>query len=200
MFRRGRRPLRRAWTARRTWAQSPLAASARRELVRANRLMEIGDFTNAAVLYSQLARKLHDLGHPRQAAHLYIQAARAKTLSGQLQPAQEFFQQGLSIFADVELWESFEHIGSRILVELRQQGHGQTADALSRWMQIIRQNQSPTPPGGSKPLKPQNPPLAQGSLPLKCPSCGATVRSDEVQWIDDRHAECGYCGSTLEAE
>jgi hypothetical protein len=36
-------------------------------------------------------------------------------------------------------------------------------------------------------------------LPSTCPKCGAPVRSDEIEWIDDRSAECIYCGTTLQA-
>jgi len=194
MLRRGRRPLGHVWPKLRPWASSPLKADARQDLTRANRLMEIGDFTNASILYSLLARKVHDLGRPRQAAHLYVQAARARILSGQVKPAQDLFQQGLAIFAQAGLWEPFDRVGKRAVEELRQHNQPQAADDLARWMQSTGQNRpSTSAPGQTQDSSPR-------SLPFKCPSCGATVRSDEVEWIDEAHAVCDYCGSTLAAE
>jgi hypothetical protein len=41
-------------------------------------------------------------------------------------------------------------------------------------------------------------PLAKRpSIPTHCPSCGAPLRPDEVDWLDDVTAECGYCGSPV---
>ena len=33
-----------------------------------------------------------------------------------------------------------------------------------------------------------------------CPSCGAAVRPDEVEWLDYVTAECAYCGSPVRGE
>ena len=194
MFRRRRGRIGHVWPPLRPWAKSPLEADARQDLQRANRLMEIGDFSNAAVLYDKLARVVHDLGRPRQAAHLYMQAARARTLAGQVKPALDLFKQGLSIFAQAGLWEPFDRVGNRSVDELRKHNQPQVADDLALWMQSIWQNRTPsTAPGELKETAPR-------ILPLKCPFCGANVRSDEVEWTDEVHAECDYCGSTLAAE
>jgi hypothetical protein len=163
-------------------------------LLRANRLMEIGDFANAAALFEKLARTANDSGQVRQAAHLYVQAARARILGGQVKPAQDLFKQGLSAFAQADLWEPFDRVGNRVVAELRQHNQPQAADDLAGWMQSLWQNRpSPSAPAESKASSPR-------SLPLKCTFCGATVRPDEVEWIDEGHAECDYCGSTLAAE
>ena len=34
-------------------------------------------------------------------------------------------------------------------------------------------------------------------LPDACPACGAKVRPTEVRWLDERSAECAYCGTPL---
>jgi len=31
-------------------------------------------------------------------------------------------------------------------------------------------------------------------LPVKCPTCGAAVRPNEVKWLDEITIECQYCG------
>lgn len=194
MFRRRRGMAGHVWPPLRPWAKSPLEAHAQQDLRRANRLMEIGDFANAAFLYEKLARALHDQGRPRQAAHLYIQAARARMLAGQVQPAEELIKQGLSIFVQAGLWEPFDRVGNRAVNELRQHNQPQAADDLARWIQDQWQNRTiPAAPvgGQEKPAR---------KLPLKCPSCGATVRPDEVEWVDGANAMCDYCGSMLPAE
>jgi len=34
-------------------------------------------------------------------------------------------------------------------------------------------------------------------LPSRCPSCGAPVHPDTVDWVDNGQAACGYCGILL---
>jgi len=36
-------------------------------------------------------------------------------------------------------------------------------------------------------------------LPLKCPSCGAEVSHESVDWVGPLEAKCGYCGGTMRA-
>ena len=193
MLRRRGRRIGHVWPPLRPWARSPMEAHARQDLQRANRLMEIGDFDNAAFLYEKLARKVHDIERPRQAAHLYVQAARARILAGQMQPGLELLEQGLSTFTQAGLWEAFERVGSRTVDELRQLDQPQAAQDLIKWLESMRQNrpESITPAELKESL--------HRDLPLKCPSCGATVRPDEVEWIDEDRAACDYCGSMLTA-
>ena len=35
------------------------------------------------------------------------------------------------------------------------------------------------------------------TLPTHCPSCGAAVRPNEIEWLDEFTAECDYCGSPV---
>ncbi len=182
------------WPPLRPWARSPLEASTQQDLRRANRLMEIGDFANAAALFEKLARSVHDLGRPRQAAHLYVQSARARLLAGQVQPAVDTMKQGLSIFAQAGLWEPFDRTGNRAVNELRQHNQPQAAEDLTRWIQDVWQKRA-TPPAPA-----ESQAAAPRKLPLKCPACGATVRPDEVEWADEQNAICNYCGSVLPAE
>ena len=193
MFHRRRGMIGHIWPQLRPWAKSPLRAYARQDLQRANRLMEIGDFGNAAALYEKLARKAHDSGRSRQAGHLYVQAARASVLSGQVKSGLDILEQGLSTFAQANLWEVFTRVGSRAIDELRQLGQAQAAQDLTSWLETMRLNY-PTP---ATPVELTD--THRLLLPLKCPSCGATVRPDEVEWIDDGQVTCDYCGSILAA-
>jgi hypothetical protein len=36
-------------------------------------------------------------------------------------------------------------------------------------------------------------------LPMKCPSCGAQVAHESVDWTGPLEAQCGYCGATMRA-
>jgi hypothetical protein len=194
MFRRGRgRMIGHVWPPLRPWAKSPLEARGRQDIQRANRLMEIGDFTNAATLYENLARKVHDFNRPRQAGHLYVQAARARVLAGQIKPGLDTLKHGLTIFAQAGLWGVFEAIGSRAIGELGQLGQPQAAQDLADWLDTKRSNRT------MQDITPTIPVSSPRSLPLKCPSCGATVRPDEVEWVDEDHAACDYCGSVMAA-
>ncbi len=185
MLRRGRRPIGRVW--------SPLEPNARQELMRANRLMEIGDFKNAAALYEKLAHMVQNLGRVRQAAHLYVQAARARLLGGQVQPVEDLLKQGLSIFAQAGFWGPFERVGNRAVGELQQHNQPQIADDLTKWMQGLLKSRPVNAAPEGKISSPR-------SLPLKCPSCGANIKPNDVDWIDEQRAECNYCGSILAAE
>jgi hypothetical protein len=193
MFRRRRGLVGHVWPPFRPWAKSPLQIGARQDLQHANRLMENGDFVKAAILYEKLARRVHDIGRPRQAAHLYVQSARARWLANQVNEGLENLKQGLSIFSQAGLWEPFERVSARALEELRQQNQPSAVQELTSWLETIRQSR----PSTVMPAELEK--SVQHSLPVKCPSCGAAIRSEEVEWIDEIHAVCNYCGSTLAA-
>ena len=36
-------------------------------------------------------------------------------------------------------------------------------------------------------------------LPMKCPSCGAQISHESVDWVGPLEAQCGYCGGTMRA-
>jgi hypothetical protein len=40
-------------------------------------------------------------------------------------------------------------------------------------------------------------PAKRPTLPMHCPACGAPLRPDEVDWLDNVTAECGFCGSPV---
>lgn len=206
MFRRRISRIGHVWPSLRPWAKSPLETRSRQDLQHANRLMEIGDFTNAAMLYEKLARMVLDFGRPRQAGYLYVQAARARLFANQVKAGLDILKAGLSTFAQAGLWDAFERAGTRAVDELNQENQPQAAQELAHWLEGLRQNRAPvlvpaTAPATAPAIEPggTNATLPR-SLPLKCPSCGATVRADEVEWVDDYHAMCDYCGSLLAAE
>jgi hypothetical protein len=36
-------------------------------------------------------------------------------------------------------------------------------------------------------------------LPVRCPSCNAPLRPDEIRWYNDTQAQCAFCGCMVEA-
>ncbi len=36
-------------------------------------------------------------------------------------------------------------------------------------------------------------------LPARCPTCGASVRPDEIEWLDDATVACAYCKGAIRA-
>jgi len=47
------------------------------------------------------------------------------------------------------------------------------------------------------------PPVQEKSrpaLPTHCPACGAALKPNDVEWLDDVTAECEYCGSPVRGE
>jgi hypothetical protein len=80
-------------------------------------------------------------------------------------------------------------MGQRVLGELAARSLSQEASEIESLLKKLSSSISavetnPTP--AKKPL-----------LPTYCPSCGATVRPDEVEWLDEVTAECAYCGSLV---
>jgi hypothetical protein len=203
MFRRLRRGPGHLWPPLRPFARPlasptpPIPPAVLEAHQRANRLMDNGGYTDAAAIYEQLARLAQAANHPRQAAHLFLQAGRALILAGQPAEGIKLAQTGLGILADAEQWEAFNRAGARAVGELDLQGQKDAAQQLSTWISAQRKQQPPAisttdeaPPKKSDP----------GRLPRQCPSCGAPVRPNEIEWLDDTTAECAYCGSILQSE
>jgi hypothetical protein len=77
----------------------------------------------------------------------------------------------------------------RVLSELESRGLKAEAAEITAWLSSIAPGitEADTEPPSAK--RPQ--------LPTHCPSCGAAVRPDEVEWLDEVTAECAYCGSPI---
>jgi hypothetical protein len=77
----------------------------------------------------------------------------------------------------------------RVISELQERGLETEAAEVERWLN----HAAPSEPSITSPER-------RPILPTQCSSCGATVRPDEIEWLDDFSAECAYCGSPLRAE
>lgn len=177
MFR--RRPIRRALRPTRRAPQ---------ELILANQMMEAENYQGASQQFETLARAAEARGGPRT-PHFYLQAGRARILAGQTEAGLAHLKHGLSLFADHAEWLHLRRAGRRVVAELNERGLSETATEISAWL-------NGTIPAGPH-NAPEMAPAKKPALPTHCPSCGAAIRPDEVDWLDDVTAECAYCGSSI---
>lgn len=173
---------------RRRGRQGVLSDKIYRELRRANKLTENGDHINAAKIFERLAVAAHDRGIFRHAPMLYLQAAKAYVLGGEIEAGFPLAQKGLDLLAETEQWQRLSVTGNRAIKVLKDAGFSTEAGELQAWLDSTL---------AGRQFSPADAPAQPGHLPPKCPFCGATIRSDEVEWIDSRSAECTYCGSAV---
>lgn len=177
MFRRARRFLRRG---------PPLPPA----LQHANRLMSEGNYAEAALAFHDLAKKAEDR-FPERAPFLYIEAGHAAMLENDGKKAVAHFRSGLTLLASQQRYHRVRRVGERMLDELRSHGFKAEAEEIASVIQ------------GNLPASADimtEPPRRNAILPTHCPSCGAAVRPDEVDWLDEITVECDYCGSPVRSE
>ena len=177
MFRRARRLLRGG-------PQVPPA------LQNAQRLMDAGQFGEAALAFHDLAKKAEER-FPERAPFLYFEAGRAAILNGDNKKGGTHFRSGITLLSTQQRYHRLRKVGARIVYELRERGLNAEADEVES---VLRNNDQAS-------AEKEAPVVHQHAiLPTHCPSCGAAVRPDEVEWLDELTAECDYCGSPVRAE
>jgi hypothetical protein len=167
------------------WRGQPL-----QRLAEAQRLFNLGQFAEAAVIFTALAQGAEARSMPRRAAQLHLQLLRCHALSDWPRALAEG-QTALALLTSAGLQAPAGMIFAGVAAELRQRGLTAQAGELEAAVKAALG-------GAAVEAVPAGPPAAR-NLPDKCPQCGGTVRSDAVEWIDERSAECAYCGSTLPA-
>jgi len=157
-------------------------------LIQANQDMSAGNYANAATDLEQLARAAEGRGG-RRAPMFHIQAGRARLMAGQPAQAVESFERGFGLLAARGRPWRLARIGSRVVAELGQRGFVAESQKLADYLENLSPGfrSAPTPESAVK-----HPPL-----PTHCPGCGAPVRPDEVEWLDDVTAECAFCGTPV---
>jgi hypothetical protein len=159
-------------------------------LQRANQYFANENYAEAAQAFEGLARSAEE-SFPERAPFLYLEAGRAYIYAGQTKSGVAHLRRGLTILGSQGRFRRMQKLGRRAMDELN--GRGLTNEAneiaalLSGNMPIQDSAESITPV--KKPI-----------LPTHCPSCGASVRPDEVEWLDEFSAECDYCGSPVRGE
>jgi hypothetical protein len=162
-------------------------------LQRANEFMAIGDYQSAAIAFEQLARAAEGRGGPR-APIFHMQEGRARIMAGRNNAGVMAFKHGLDLLAQRGEFQRLFNTGTRITGELNERGLASEAAEIETWFKALLPANStgdftPEAASGKKPI-----------LPTHCPACGAPVRPDEVEWLDDVTAECVFCGSPVRGE
>lgn len=147
-----------------------------------------GEYGRAGELFEQIAEKAAARGGPR-APLFYLQAGRARILAGQTALGMPSLKRGLELFAERSQLQKLQQAGTRAVAELNERGLQKEAAEIEAWVKTV----SPSIPSFDSP--PKHP-----VLPTHCPACGAAVRPDEVEWLDEITAECAYCGSPVRDE
>jgi hypothetical protein len=176
--------------ARRQWRQAVMANQQLAVLNQANQLQRSGQFGQAAPLFQRLAQEMANLNHPRRAANLHAQAAHCYADSGNAVNALSQARTAMNLFIQYQMMERTPRFYSNITRKFQARGMDQAAASL----QAEFGGAVDALPVAAQPVQPK----PRGHLPNACPKCGAPVRSDDVDWIDDASAECPYCGTVLD--
>ncbi|MFT3895377.1 MAG: hypothetical protein QM730_27440 [Anaerolineales bacterium] len=156
-------------------------------LQEANFTFDKGEYGRAAELYERIAQGADARGGPR-APILHLQAGRSRVYAGQTALGMTSLKRGLELFAQRGQWHKLQNMGSRVVSELKERGLTKEAAEI----EAMLKGAAP-----SVPVVAETTPAKKPVLPTHCPSCGAPLRPDEVEWLDDVIAECGYCGSPV---
>ena len=155
-------------------------------LQEANFAFDKGEYGRAGELFEKIAQTADARGGPR-APIFYLQAGRARILAGQTKLGIPSLKRGLELLAQRGRSHKLHQSGERVLAELNARGLTSEAAEMESFLKKL------SPSGPTTDLTSEKRPV----LPTHCPSCGAALRPDEVEWLDDVTAECAYCGSPV---
>lgn len=159
-------------------------------LQRANQLMATGDYASAAVAFKDLAQRAEER-FPQRAPILYMEAGRAAILGGDVKTGVASLRRGLTILSSQGRIHRMRVLGQRVVEELTARGLNAEAEEIAS---LLNANLPKGIPAQT------STPAKKAVLPTHCPSCGAAMRPDEVDWLDDVTSECDYCGSPVRGE
>jgi len=157
-------------------------------LQEANFVFDKGEYGRAAELFEKIAEGADARGGPR-APIFHLQAGRSRILAGQTKLGMPSLKRGLELFAQRKQYHRLRQASQRIISELNERGLKNEAKEIEAW---LTGNLPTLPPAEQEPRRP--------ILPPHCPHCGAGLRPDEIEWLDEFTAECAYCGSPVREE
>lgn len=157
-------------------------------LQEANFALDKGEYGRAGELFEKIAETADARGGPR-APLFYLQAGRARLFAGQTALGMPSLKRGLELLSQEERFLRLRRAKRHLINELREHGLDKEAAEIERW--------TTSPEETALESEVQEPQIKRPSLPTHCPSCGAAVRPDEVEWLDDVTAACAYCGSPI---
>jgi len=156
-------------------------------LQEANFAFDKGEYGRAGELFEHLAQAADARGGPR-APIFHLQAGRSRIFAGQTQLGMPSLKRGLELFAQRGQWQKLQQLGQRVLGELSTRGLSSEAGEIESLLKSLLPSST---------SRSESTLLKKPILPTHCPSCGAAVRPDEVEWLDEATAECAYCESPV---
>ena len=168
-----------------------LAANIPPVLQEANFVFDKGEYGRAAELFERIAQTADARGGGR-APLFHLQAGRARILAGQTSLGMPSLKRGLELLAQRRQFPRLHKAGRRVVAELNESGLQNEAAEIETWLKSVLPSMTS--------FDSSETPSKKSILPTLCPSCGAAVRRDEVEWLDDATAECAYCGSPVREE
>lgn len=160
-------------------------------LQEANFAFDKGEYGRAGELFEKIAQTADARGGPR-APIFHLQAGRARILAGQTRLGLPSLKRGLELLAQRGHMHKLHQAARRVINELNALKLTTESAEVETWLMNIS---SPMPAMEDEPA-----PAKRPILPTYCPSCGAALRPDEVEWLDEAIAECAYCGSSVRAQ
>lgn len=157
-------------------------------LQEANLAFDKGEYGRAAQLFERIAEGADARGGPRASLFL-LQAGRARILAGQAALGIPSLKRALEVMAERKQYQRLQDAGLRLVTELNDRGLKSEAVDIEILLKINLLS-IPVPEANETPAQ-------KPVLPTHCPSCGAALRPDEVEWLENLTAECGYCGSAV---
>jgi len=157
-------------------------------LQEANMAFEKGEFGRAAERYERIANVADARGGPR-APILLLQAGRARVYAGQGPLGLPSLRRGLELLAERGQFPRLQRIGVKTVADLNERGFEVEATNIEILLTTLLPKTFQAEPQAKRPM-----------LPVHCPTCGAPLGSDAVEWLGDATAECGYCGSPIREE
>jgi hypothetical protein len=148
-----------------------------------------GEYGRAGELFENLAKAADARGGPR-APIFHLQAGRARILAAQTKLGMPSLKRAIELLAQRGQWQKLHQMGQRVVGELSARGLNAEAGEIESFLKEVSPSMPAIEPASTK----------RPILPTHCPSCGAAVRPDEVEWLDDVTAECAYCGSPVRVE
>jgi len=157
-------------------------------LQEANFAFDKGQYGRAGELFEKIAETAAARGGPR-APLFYLQAGRARVFAGQTGLGMPSLKRGLELLSQQRRSLRLRRVTRHLVSELRDRGLENEAAEIETWGLSSEAAESET--------ELQETQVKRPLLPTHCPSCGAAVRPDEIEWLDEVTAECAYCGSPI---
>ena len=154
-------------------------------LQEANFAFDKGEYGRAGELFEKMADTAAARNGPR-APIFFLKAGHARIQAGQTSLGIPSLKRGLELLSQRGQVQRLQNAGRRVISELSERGLTREATEIEGWLNAALSSRASSETPAKRPL-----------LPTHCPSCGAGVRSDEVEWLDQVTAECAYCGSPI---